>query len=203
MNGKSVFWNSLVFSLLIAAAYVSTQISEKNYEYNGSLYDPFPAAYQFELVNYDGEIFNTADYQGKVLMLFFGYTNCPDVCPTTLADFKRIRALLGDLAEDVVFAFITVDPLRDTPERVGAFVSAFDEHFYGLTGSDEALQLVWDGYYIFEEKETGVHEDDLDYLVSHTSRIYLVDLQGNLRITFPYEMTAAEMHADIAHLLSE
>lgn len=203
MDGKSVLRTTFIFSLFIIAAFASTRFAEKNYEYHGSLYDPFPSAYQFELLNYDGEIFNTADHPGKVMLLFFGYTNCPDVCPTTLADFKRVRGLLEDLAQDVVFVFITVDPERDTSERIGAYVSAFDEHIYGLTGSDEALQLVWDGYYIFQEKEDSLSEASLEYLVSHTSRIYLIDQQGNLRITFPYEMTANEMYLDIMHLLAE
>ena len=140
MSGKNVFWTTILFSLFVIAAYVSTNVLEQEYEYRGSLYDPFPEAYPFQLTNFDSTTFDTGDFRSKVILLFFGYTNCPDVCPTTLTEYKRIRTLLEDRADEVAFVFISVDPERDDLERIGAYVTAVDVLFYGLSGSDDELE---------------------------------------------------------------
>jgi protein SCO1/2 len=163
------------------------------------LIDPPIPVDDFTLQRPDGQSFTLSDQQGKVVLIFFGYTSCPDVCPTTLADFKQIRARLGDAAGNVQFVFITVDPERDTPERIGQYVTTFHPAFIGLTGSQAELESVYAGFGVFVEKEdTG---SSAGYLVSHTSRVYVIDQDGKLSLTFPFGMEAEAMAEDIAHLV--
>jgi protein SCO1/2 len=206
LKGKTVLGMSIIVILGVVFAYIQVEIADRNYEYRGSLIDPFPVAYQFELRDQDGAPFRMQEQKGKVVLLFFGYTNCPDVCPTTLSNLKRIHSALEEQADQVVFVFITVDPERDTPEKIGAYVNVFNSSFIGLSGTQSELQPVWDGYYIFEEKEIvdeQGHEDDAGYLVAHTSRIYVIDRDGNWHLTFSQDMTSEVMTSDIIHLLAE
>lgn len=206
MNGKTVLGLSIIVILGVVFAYIQVEIADRNYQYQGNLFDPFPAAYQFELRDQNGEIFRMEDQKGKVVLLFFGYAHCPDVCPTTLSKFKKIHASLGDQTDRVTFVFITVDPERDTPDKIRVYLNAFHSSFIGLTGTHGELQPIWDGYYIFEEKEEvdeHAHEEDAGYLVSHTSRVYVVDPEGNLQLTFPQEMLSGAMTADIIYLLDQ
>lgn len=169
--------------------------------FQGSLIEPPVAAQDFELRKASGEAFRLSDARGKVVLIFFGYANCPDFCPSTLAEYKKIHENLGDEAENVEFVFITIDPERDTPEQIETFVSSFNPSFIGLSGSEEALQPVWDAYFVFREKQEGASE--AGYLMAHTTRVYAVDKAGNLRLTYPFGMTAAEMTSDVRRLLAE
>jgi protein SCO1/2 len=132
-------------------------------------------------------------------LLYFGYTSCPDVCPATLANYRQIHEQLSDRANQVKFVMITVDPERDTPEKVARYVTAFNPAFVGLSGSMEELKSIWDAYGIFVEKEDS--GSAVGYLVSHTSRIFVIDQDGNLGLTFPFGLTAEDMASDIRHLL--
>jgi protein SCO1 len=187
--------------VLIAGA-GSYFISNRTYVYKGSSYYPFPQAYNFQLTDPHGKRFELADNLGKVVLLFFGYTNCPDVCPITLANYAQIREKLGERADQVVFVFITEDPERDTRERVKEYLSAFDRAIIGLTGTMEELQPVWEAYYVAREIEPAAELED-KYTVAHGSRIYVIDRAGRLRLTFPYGMEINDMLQDILHLVSE
>lgn len=171
------------------------------YTYRGSLIDPPIPAADFELTDQDGNPFRLSDQNGRVVVLFFGYTNCPDVCPVTLTEFKRLRQNLGKQAENVVFVFITVDPERDTPERLKAHVANYDPAIRALTGSPETLQQVWQAYGVYQSK---VELDSaVGYLVDHTSRTYVIDAQGNWRLTFPFGMEMKSMLDDIRQVIKE
>lgn len=171
------------------------------YQYQGSLIDPPSPAPAFELPSNHGEAFNLDDQQGKVVLLFFGYTSCPDICPTTLGDYQKIQAELGDQAEHVAFVFITVDPERDSLEKVGRYVEVFDPGFVGISGDRSALEPVWEAYGIYaENREVGSAGG---YLVDHTARIYVVNPEGELNLTFPQGMAPEAMADDIVHLLAE
>lgn len=202
------------FALVLFAAF------DSGYQYKGSSFEPFPEAPDFALYDQFGHLFKLSDQRGKVVLLFFGYTHCPDVCPATLAEFSAIRADLGEeQAADVVFLFVTEDPDRDTPERLRNYLDAFDPTIIGLSGTIEDLQPVWDAYYVAREITT-LDGEDLDdysdeqvhdhpseeggeYLVLHTSRVYVIDKQGLLRLTFPYGLSLEDRVSDIEHLLSE
>jgi protein SCO1/2 len=142
-----------------------------------------------------------SDQQGKVVLLAFGYTNCPDVCPITLAQFKQIKAGLGSDAESVRFVFITVDPERDTPERLSLFLGSFDPEFSGLTSSRSSLEPVWQEYGVFQQKQAP--DSTGNYTVDHTARIYVIDKSGNFRLTYPYDMDASGIIEDVNHLVVE
>ena len=170
--------------------------------YGSAIGTPAPPAMEFELQRPDGASFRLEDQRGKVVLIFFGYTNCQDVCPATLGKYQQIAAGLGEDASEVAFVFITVDPDRDTSEAIGAYMNHFNPDFVGLTGPLEELQRMWVGY----GAGTPVHEEvdgEIGYEVSHSTRVWVIDKQGNLRITFPFEMTASDMAHDVDLLLAE
>ena len=188
-------------ALLLLLALVGWQLLAKPYTYHGSLLETPVRAPEIELGDQHGNRFRLSDQRGKVVLLAFGYTNCPDVCPTTLAQFKQIKAGLGNDAESVRFAFITVDPERDTPERLSQFLGAFDPEFTGLGGSRSDLEQVWQEYGVFQQKQAP--DSAGNYAVDHTARIYAIDENGNFRLTYPYDMDAAAIVEDVHHLVKE
>ena len=153
------------------------------------------------LMSADGSEFQMSALKGKVALLFFGFTSCMDVCPTTLADFKRVKADLGEKADQIAFIFITVDPQRDTPESAQAYAAGFDPQFIGLSGSEAELEPVWQGYGVYRKiTESG---SAAGYQVDHSSRVYLVDTANRLRVTYPYGPPVEDLTADIRFLLKE
>ncbi len=145
---------------------------------------PAPAP-DFTLRTADGQSFRLGAERGKVVVLYFGYTSCPDVCPTTLAQLADIKTDLGEAAARLRVALVTVDPERDTPERLRTYTAAFDPTFLGLTGSRQALAKVWKAYGVYAEKKR-VAGSPLGYLVNHSARTYIVDADGQLRLTLPF-----------------
>lgn len=171
------------------------------YEYKGTLFDPPAPLPNFELADSQGQPFQLADTQGDVTLIYFGYTFCPDVCPLTLADVKK--ALEGLEARDRVHVvFISVDPERDTPEVLEQYVHAFDPAFIGLTGEFEELQEIMKPYGAYAEKDE-TSASGAGYLVNHTARLYLVDPQGELRLTYPFGFKPEDLRSDLAHILQQ
>jgi protein SCO1/2 len=172
---------------------------QQDYQFRGSLIDPPAPAADFTLEDQNQVPFTLSNQKGKVVLLFFGYTNCPDVCPVTLAHFKQIKADLGEQAGEVQFVFITVDPERDTAERLKDYLPNFDPGFIGLTGSRADLEPVWKNYGVYQARqETG---SAAGYLVDHTARTYLIDRQGNWRLTYPFEMEKDAILSDVRFLI--
>ena len=132
----------------------------------------------FTLSDQHGRAFTLSHERGRPVVLFFGYTHCPDVCPTILANLKTARAAIGPKGRDVVVALITVDAARDTPQELGRFVSAFDPSFFGLTGSGRELKPVYRDYHVRYAKQT---EGPGGYLVSHTAFVYYIGRDGRVR----------------------
>ena len=163
------------------------------------LQSPVPAT-NFTLSGSNGQPVTLSDYRGKVVLLYFGYTTCPDVCPTTLAELHKARELLGKRANDVQVFMITVDPERDTMNVLSDYIPHFDPSFIGLTGTPDQIAAVATYYGIFYEKKEG--DSALGYLVDHTSTVMALDKQGYLRVVFPFGATAADMAADLDYLLS-
>jgi protein SCO1 len=177
------------------------QVAERNYSYQGSLIDPPATAADFELVDQNGQPFRLSDQQGKVVLMFFGFTNCADECPTTLSEYRRVKEQLGQLADSVRFVFVTVDPERDTTERIKEYLAGFDPAFIGLTGDAGTLEQVWQDYGALVEKQAV--GSDGDYEVEHNARIYAIDKQGNWRLTYPFGMESEKLERDVAHLVKE
>ena len=186
-------------ALIGLLAVFGTLVYARPYVYQGSLIDPPAPAADFALSDQHGQTFRLSEQTGNVVLIFFGYTNCPDVCPVTLSDFRQVKEQLGAAAERVRFVFITVDPERDTPERIGKYIANFDPSFYGLTGDATELEQVWKSYWVYQSKvEAG---SAAGYLVDHSTSVYVIDPDGNLRLTFPFGTQASDMAADVSQLL--
>jgi protein SCO1/2 len=167
----------------------------------GTLLDQPKTVSDFTLTSDANQPFHLSDLRGKVAILFFGYTHCPDVCPTTMADFKRVKADLGDDAARVAFVFISVDGARDTPDRLAAYVHAFDPDFIGLMGDDATIRAIAQDYGVFFQR---VNYDNPDnYLVDHTATSFAVGPEGKLRIVFSFQSDPAGMAQRIRSLLKK
>jgi cytochrome oxidase Cu insertion factor (SCO1/SenC/PrrC family) len=153
----------------------------------------------FSLINQNGEPVTDKDYREKLMLVFFGYTFCPDVCPTEAQTLSVAMNELGDDAADVVPVFITVDPARDTVEVMGEFLSAFHPSFVGLTGSEEQIKDVMKKYRAYGQKAEG--GDPEYYLVDHTSFTYLMGRDGELITVFSYGTSPEDIAAKIKEQL--
>jgi len=188
----------LVVAVVAGAFYF---LREPAYAFHGGEYVPPQAAPAIELTDQFGEPFSLAGQSGKVSMLYFGYTTCPDLCPTTLSDFAVVKSELGDAAADVNFVLITFDPERDTPERLRQYLSFFDDDFIGVSGDMAETEAILQDYGVtinrveYPDSATG-------YLIDHTALIYVIDAEGRLRLSYPYGTPPDSMAADVKHLLS-
>ncbi len=144
------------------------------------LSDPLQAP-TFSLTSHLGEPVNSSDFGDKFLAVFFGYTFCPDVCPLTLSRFSQAFQEIGEPGDRIQFLFITVDPDRDTPERLGRYLGSFHPSFLGLTGSEEEVREVANGFGAFFAR-SGEGEQ---YTVDHTARTFVIDPSGRIPLTFP------------------
>ncbi len=189
---KYLFWLALGLAagLILAAATFLAQ----PHRLGGSVIEPPQPAPEVAL-----EDFTIAQARGKAVLVFFGYTNCPDVCPATLGMMKTLLERLGTQAGQVQMLFITVDPKRDTPEKMHAYTAAFDPRIRGLSGSETELEKVWQAYGVFREEQPPSAGGA--YTVDHTSRAYLIDPQGRLRTTYTFGTSADVILADVRSLL--
>lgn len=189
--------------LLIGLVSGTVFLLSKPAQPRGTTYgEPFPPATDFTLTRASGDVFHLSAYRGNFILLFFGYTSCPDVCPTTLAELNlALEELKPEDAEQIKVLFVTVDPERDTPERTQEYVDHFNTNFIGLSGTESELAPVWNGFGIFREIVEG--SSAAGYLVDHTARVTLIDRDGNLRISFPYDASVEDIVHDLKLMLRE
>ncbi len=151
----------------------------------------------FTLTDTQGKKVSLADFKGKALVIFFGFVQCPDVCPTSLLRASQVQKLLGPDAERVQVVFITVDPERDTPEILRAYTSAFDPGFIALTGTPEDIARTAKEFKVFYQKvPTGS-----TYTIDHTALSYVYDTEGKLQLALRHEQSAEEVAADLRKVL--
>lgn len=195
-------------TLLIGMASISvigivaalTLFFAKPASFRGTAYvEPYPPATGIELTQANGDIFRLSDQKGKIVLLFFGYTFCPDVCPITLAQLKVALDELHDEAKFVRVVFISVDPGRDTPQRMQEYAARFNPTFIGLSGSQAELEIIWNKYGIFRQVVPGTSAET--YTVDHTARVTLIDQQGNLRLSYGFQTPPQDIAHDIQILL--
>ncbi|MGB8984324.1 MAG: SCO family protein [Anaerolineales bacterium] len=199
---RKILLVGLMSFLLIGAVGAGVLLFSKPASFRGTTCaEPYPVAPEFELTRSDGTRFRLSEIRGRVVALFFGYTSCPDVCPTTLAELNQALEKLGSQADQVQVQvlFVTVDPQRDTPERVQEYVNHFNPNFIGLSGSEAELARVWNDYGVFREVAEGTSA--AGYLVDHTARVTLIDQQGNLRVSFPFDTPVEDIVHDLKLLL--
>ena len=153
----------------------------------------------FRLIDHTGKPRTMADFRGKVVAIFFGFTHCPDVCPTTLAEMKQVMQLLGKDSERLQVLFITIDPRRDTPELLSKYVPSFNPTFLGLYGDAAATSKVAKDFKIIYRAVPGKTADS--YTMDHSAGMLVFDPEGRLRLFMNYGLTADKMAADIKRLL--
>ena len=155
----------------------------------------------FTLTDQHGLPYRLADHRGQVVLLFFGYAHCPDVCPVTLSNWARVeRALAAD--PDVEFVFVTVDPERDTIERLREHLEIFSDNFRGLSGTEEQVTPVYEKFGIFRNK-VPFSSSAMGYVVDHSTVMLLLDREGKVRLTFPFDADPDEIVHDVRVLLAE
>jgi len=144
---KKILWVGFSSLAVVMIAMVLTLLFTKSASFRGTAYgEPYPTAPQIELIRSNGETFRLSDQKGKIVLLFLGYTSCPDVCPTTLAELKLVMDDLGDKSKFVQVVFVSVDPKRDTPDKTQEYVEHFNKEFIGLSGPFDKLEAVWKNY---------------------------------------------------------
>lgn len=157
-----------------------------------------PYGRDFRLTDADGRERTLADYKGKAVLLYFGFTQCPDVCPTALIRAAEVRKLLGADGDKLQVIFITVDPVRDTPEVIKAYTAAFDPSFIGLYGDAKRTRETADDFKVYyKQVPTGS-----SYTMDHSALSYVFDPQGRLRLAMRHEQTAADYAHDIRQVLA-
>lgn len=185
---------------VVSAAMFLTLFFARPASFRGAAYgEPYPPAPEFELTHSSGEPFRLNDQRGKIVLLFFGFTNCAEVCPTTLADLNMALNKIGEKAAVVQVVLITVDPEYDTPQKIQDYVNHFNSSFIGLSGSLEKLSVIWQDYGVFRD----VVQDDseIGYDVNHTARVTLIDANGKLRLSYGFGAPVDDIVHDLELLL--
>ncbi len=167
-------------------SFTGTDITGANYGRDFALSDP------------DGKRRTLADFKGKVVMIFFGFTQCPDICPTALTRAAEVKQQLGAAGNDLQVIFVTVDPERDTPEVMRAYTAAFDPSFLGLRGDLAQTEATAKEFKVFYEKVP----TRTSYTMDHSAFTYLIDRKGRMRVVMRYAQSASEFTADVRALLA-
>ena len=201
MIRKNFYTPLFIATAVVVLALLWGFVFRRPYTFHGTVISPPLPLTDFSLQTANNGRFRLSEQKGKIVLMFFGYTNCPDVCPITLATFKQAYERLGDDAQMVRFVMISADPERDTPEKVAAYAARFNPEFVGLSGSLADLEPIWKELGVFVEKQdTG---SAAGYLVSHTASVFVLDQDGSLLMTFPYGTSAMDMANDITQILKQ
>jgi protein SCO1 len=199
---KKIVWVGVASFLVVGAVALLSVTFAKTANFRGTVYnEPFPLAPEYELTEADGTSFHLADVRGKIVLIFFGYTSCPDVCPATLANMNSALNKISGDSSMVQVVFISVDPERDTPEKIQNYVGRFNTSFIGLSGSLEELRSIWRDYGVFREVVQG--GTAMDYVVNHTARITLIDSGGKMRLSYGFQTPSDDIANDIDILLGQ
>lgn len=174
----------------------SSKSSFKGVDLTGAKY-----ARELQLPDIDGRSRSLADFKGKVVVVFFGFTQCPDVCPTTMAELAQVKKTLGADGDKVQGVFVTVDPDRDTPELLKAYLGSFDPSFVALRGTADQLKAAAQEFKVYYAKVPGKTPET--YTMDHTAASFIFDTEGRIRIFSRYGSGAEALSQDIQTLLVE
>lgn len=168
---------------------------------HGTIIQSPEPSFDFTLTGIDGDV-SLSDFRGKYVLIYFGYIFCPDICPATLANVgQALRSMSDSQAEDVQLLMISLDPERDTPEKLAEYVAHFHPSFIGITGSAEQLAAVTSLYGIFYEKHVGSAASG--YLIDHTATLLVIDREGYLKLVFPFGVTSKDIADDLKYMLKQ
>ncbi|SUX28532.1 SCO family protein [Chromobacterium vaccinii] len=179
------------------AALVLSACAQK-IDFKGTAIEDASMGGDFKLTDFHGKPRGLDEFRGKVVALFFGYTSCPDVCPTTMLEYASVMKQLGADGDKVQVMFVSVDPERDTPQVLAGYVPHFDKRFIGLTGAAGDIEKVMKQYKVVAQK---VKNEEGGYTVDHSAGSYLLDKEGKLRVYEAYGTPAANLASDIRQLL--
>ncbi|MDP1548205.1 MAG: SCO family protein [Anaerolineales bacterium] len=168
--------------------------------FHGTVIQSPDLAHDFTLTSADGDV-SLSDYRGKLVLIYFGYTFCPDICPATLANVGQALRDIGDSADDVQVIMISLDPERDTPEKLAQYMKHFHPSFIGVTGTPEQLAEVAALYGIYYQKTEGSVASG--YLLDHTATLLVIDREGYLKLVFPFGVTVPEIADDLKYMLKQ
>ena len=195
---RLALWGIVAVAAFVAGALVLGHLQEQ-----ARLGKALPGASRFggdfTLVDTNGGRFSSETLKGKPYAIFFGFTHCPDICPTTLLEASKHLEALGPAADRLKFLFVTVDPARDTPELMKTYLSAFDKRIIGLTGSEEQIGDVSKKFRIFAEK---VPTSGGDYTMNHTATVFLFDAEGGLAGTLSWNEDEATRQSKLERLVN-
>ena len=190
----------LVGMMLFVACGANEAPAEPDYIYNGSSVPTGAIELEnFTLESANGPI-SLEDFAGQYVIVYFGYTFCPDFCPVTLSQMERVRSNLGDRANDLQVVMISVDPERDTPDKLAEYVTFFDPSFIGLTGTKEQIDAAAAPFGVFYEIGEVAENKDY-YLVNHTTRTFLIGPEGDALLTWSHDTPASGISADLNYLM--
>ncbi len=191
------FAGAVLLGVVVALVIVVPRL--RSHQFAGTVFtDPGPAP-ALQLTAAGGERVGLDDFRGKVVLLYFGYTSCPDVCPTTLAALADAVEQLGSRGDEVQVVMVTVDPERDTPELLADYVAHFDPGFVGLGGTPSEIAAAAADFGIYYQKGEGTV--DTGYEVDHTSQVMLIDPEGRYREVLDFGLDGAQIAGDVAQYL--
>lgn len=199
MNKRNALKLIASYACLTVAAAIFTACSEKGPTFSAIDITGADYAKDFALTDHNGQPRSLKDFAGKVVVMFFGYVQCPDVCPTAMTELAEVKKLLGKDGDRLQGLFVTLDPERDTPEVLKAYMAAFDPTFLALYTTPEKLVVLAKDYKVYYKKVDG--PTPTSYTMDHSAGTYTYDTQGKLRLFTRYNSGAATMTADIAQLL--
>ena len=188
----------IVFLFLILICLVSCQNSNQQ-TFVGTDISSVRMDTAFSLKDFNGRIRTLEDFKGKVVVLFFGFTHCPDICPTTLTDLKKTMVLLKDKASAVQVIFITLDPARDTEDVLKKFIPTFNSSFLGLTGTENDIDKVANQLKIFNKKVNDGSK--AGYTIDHSAGLYVIDKKGSIKLHISNGQKPEDLASDLAKLI--
>jgi protein SCO1/2 len=191
----------LLFTLIILAATACNSGPPDPSQFKGTMMPAAIPAPDFTLTGADGQDVQLSDYQDKIVLLYFGYTFCPDVCPSSLTDLKLVQNKLDEAGEKIQVIMVTVDPDRDTPEKMAEYVDYFHPTFIGLSGAQEKIDAAAEGFGVYYEKHEGTAATG--YLVDHTARIFVIEPDGSYRLSFGFGTPVDDIVSDLRLLLRD
>jgi protein SCO1/2 len=197
MKTKWIFIFGIIVGIGLVVGFAIPRLSP--HTFSGTLLQSPSDAHDFTLLSHTGQRVSLSDFRGQLVVLYFGYTFCPDVCPATLSEIAGALEILGEDADQIQTIMITVDPERDTPALLADYMNHFDASFLGVTGTPAEIAEVATFYGIYYGKNEG--SDATDYLIDHTASQIVVDEDGHLKLVFPFGTTAQQMAADLEYLL--
>jgi protein SCO1 len=191
---RKIVWSLAVFFILALAGLVGYRLIQANHTFNGTELNPPIPAHDFVLTSDHGDI-GLSNFHGKIVLLYFGYTYCPDICPLTLGKLTQTVQGLGSSAQNIQVIFVSVDPQRDTPQKLGQYARGFAPCFIGVTGTSQAIASVTHNYGIFYQK-TDI-QSPTNYQITHTSVVVVIDRQGRWRLLWPEDLQPPAMVHDL------